>query len=114
MPAAIAFQCEHDWPRVRAACHRLAVEARERVATLTGLPQIAPDSPDWWQQLCSIPLPAVEPQRLKERLWDEFGVEVPIVSWGGRLFVRVSIQAYNRREDVDRLVDALARLLPGE
>jgi isopenicillin-N epimerase len=113
VPAAIAFQREHDWPRVRAACHRLAGEARERVAALTGLPQIAPDSPAWWQQLCSIPLPAVEPQRLKERLWDEFGVEVPIVNWGGRLFVRVSIQAYNRREDIDRLVEALARLLPG-
>ena len=114
VPAAIAFQREHDWPRVRAACHRLAGEARERVAAVTGLPQIAPDSTEWWQQLCSIPLPAVEPQRLKERLWDEFGVEVPIVSWGGRHFVRVSIQAYNRREDVDRLVEALAQLLPGE
>ena len=113
VPAAIAFQREHDWPRVRAACHRLAGEARERVAALTGLPQIAPDSPAWWQQLCSIPLPAVEPPRLKERLWDDFGVEVPIVNWRGHVIVRVSIQAYNRREDVDRLVEALAQLLPG-
>ena len=112
VPAAIDFQREHDWPRVRAACHALAGEARERVAALTGLPQIAPDSPAWWQQLCSIPLPPVEPQRLKERLWDEFGVEVPIVNWRGHRFVRVSIQAYNRREDVDRLVEALAQLLP--
>ncbi len=112
VPAAIAFQREHDWPRVRAACHLLARDARERIAALSGLPQLAPDSAEWWGQLCTCPVPPVDAARLKERLWDEYKVEIPVSSRGGETFVRVSIQAYNRPEDVDRLLEALTALLP--
>ncbi|MCA1666816.1 MAG: aminotransferase, partial [Thermomicrobia bacterium] len=112
VPAAIAFQREHDWPRVRAACHLLAREARERIAALTSLPPIAPDSSDWWVQMCTCPLPPVDAPRLKERLWDDYQVEIPVSSRSGQTFVRVSIQAYNRPEDVDRLLEALTALLP--
>lgn len=111
VPAAIAFQREHHWPRVRAACHLLAREARARVAALTGLPQIAPDSSDWWEQMCSLPLPSFEGVNLHDRLWNDFGVEIPVVMLNGRLGVRVSIQAYNRPEDVDRLIGALEQIL---
>jgi isopenicillin-N epimerase len=112
VPAAIAFQRAHDWPRVRAACHLLARDARERIAALTGLPQIAPDSAEWWVQMSTCPLPPVDAQHLKERLWDDYQVEIPVSSRSGQTFVRVSIQAYNRPEDVDRLLEALKALLP--
>ncbi|HET8627498.1 MAG TPA: aminotransferase class V-fold PLP-dependent enzyme, partial [Thermomicrobiales bacterium] len=112
VPAAIAFQREHDWPRVRAACHLLAREARERIGALTGLPQIAPDSAEWWGQMCTLPLPPVDAAALHDRLWEEYGVEVPVGARVGTGSVRVSIQAYNRREDVDRLVEGLEALLP--
>ena len=112
VPVAIAFQREHDWPRVRAACHLLARDARERIAALTGLPQIAPDSAEWWVQMCTCPLPPIDGARLKERLWDDYQVEIPASSRNGRASVRVSIQAYNRPEDVDRLLEALTALLP--
>lgn len=112
VPAAIAFQREHNWSRVRAACHLLASDARERVGALTGLPQIAPDSTDWWMQLCTIPLPAgTDPHTLKERLWDDYQVEIPVGMRLGQPTIRVSIQAYNDREDVDRLLEALKALL---
>jgi isopenicillin-N epimerase len=111
VPAAIAFQREHDWPRVRAACHLLARDARERIAALTGLPQIAPDSAEWWMQMCTCPLPPIDGMRLKERLWDDYQVEIPVSSRNGRASVRVSIQAYNDQEDVNRLMEALSVLL---
>jgi isopenicillin-N epimerase len=111
VPAAIAFQREHDWPRVRAACHLLARDARERIAALTGLPQIAPDSAEWWVQMCTCPLPPIDGMRLKERLWDDYHVEIPVSSRDGRASLRVSIQAYNDQEDVNRLVEALSVLL---
>jgi isopenicillin-N epimerase len=112
VPAAIAWQAAHDWPAVRAACRALLVEARERVAALTGEPPICPESPDWFVQLAALPLPPCDAARLKARLWDEHRVEVPVIDWGGRQFVRVSIQAYNTPADVERLVEGLAELLP--
>lgn len=112
VPAAIAFQREHDWPRVRAACHLLLREARERIAALTNLPQIAPDSPEWWVQMCTCPLPLTDAARLKEHLWQDYQIEIPVSSRNGQTFVRVSIQAYNRPEDVDRLLEVLTALQP--
>ena len=112
VPAAMEFQARHNWPQVRVACHDLLGEARQRIETLTGLPPICPDSPEWYAQMAAFPLPACDGPALQRRLYDEYRVEVPIIAWGGGQFVRVSGQAYNTRDDVDTLVEALAALLP--
>jgi isopenicillin-N epimerase len=112
VPAAIQFQAEHDWPRVRHECHKLLQEARQRIQELTGLPPICPDSPEWYAQMAAFPLPACDGVTLQRRLYDEYRVEVPIIEWGGRQFVRVSVQGYNTAEDVEALVRALGDLLP--
>ncbi len=117
-PDAIRFCEEHHWDEVRGQCHVLARYARERITALTGLPPISPDSTDWYMQMVAVPLPAIDTTkdafgrtRLQARLMDEFNIEVPIVVWNGKPYIRVSIQAYNTPEDVDRLVDALGKLL---
>jgi isopenicillin-N epimerase len=114
VPAAIAFQVEHNWPSVRAAAHELVRRTRARIAALTGLPQIAPDSTEWWMQMCAMPIPlpaGTSAETFQARLWDDFQVEVPITEAGPWRFVRVSIQAYNSAADVDRLVEGLSQLL---
>jgi isopenicillin-N epimerase len=111
VPAAIRFQAEHRWPQVRAACHQLLGQARTRVAALSGQAQICPDSPLWWSQLAVAPLPECDAVELKRRLWDDWQVEVPIIVWKGRPFVRISVQAYNSPADIDRLVGALGEIL---
>ena len=114
VPAAIAFQRENDWRGVRAACHALAREARERIGSLTGLPHICPDEQEWWAQMFAAPLPAdmrMSAETLQARLREDYQVEVPIVEWQGWRFVRVSIQAYNSIADVERLLTGLRQLL---
>ena len=112
VPAAIAFQREHDWPSVRAACHALVGNARERIGKLTGLPQLSPDSTEWWSQMSTIPIPPVDAEKLHDRLGKEYQIEIPVAGAYRRPGVRISIQAYNSQRDVDRLVDALTVLLP--
>ncbi|HNS50305.1 MAG TPA: aminotransferase class V-fold PLP-dependent enzyme [Anaerolineae bacterium] len=112
VPAAIQFQAEHDWPRVRAECHELLREARRRIEALTGLPGICPDSPEWYAQMAALPLPPCDAGALQRRLYDEYRVEVPVIEWNGRQLVRVSVQGYNTADDVGALVRALADLLP--
>jgi isopenicillin-N epimerase len=114
VPAAIQFQAEHDWPRVRAECHELLREARLRIEGLTGQPPICPDSPEWYAQMAAFPLPPCDAAALQRRLWEEYRVEVPIFEWNGHQLVRVSAQGYNTAEDVEALVSALEELLaPG-
>jgi isopenicillin-N epimerase len=112
IPYAIDYQAERGWPNVRAACHQLLLDASHRIAALSGLPQISPNTGDWWVQMRTIPLPPCDLQKLKARLWDEYQIEVPMVGWNGEHYLRVSIQCYNGPDDVDRLVEALKRLLP--
>jgi isopenicillin-N epimerase len=59
----------------------------------------------------TVELPAGSIDRLGTRLWDDYFIEVPLLRWNDREFMRVSIQAYNRVEDVLRLEDALRALL---
>jgi isopenicillin-N epimerase len=111
VPAAIRFWAEHHWEDSRIRCHALARHARAAIAELTGLAQISPDSMDWFMQMTTIPLPSCDGSGLQARLYDEFRVEVPVVAWQGRQYLRVSIQAYNTRQDVDRLTAALRAVL---
>lgn len=88
--AAIAFQAGHDWPRVRAECHVLALETRRRIGALTGLPAICPDSSEWLGQMIAARLPAVDGDALKTALYERYRIEAPVVRWNGELFLRVS------------------------
>jgi len=53
----------------------------------------------------------VEMDIMIKRLYAEFHIEAPAIRWNGQNFLRISIQGYNTTEDVDRLINALNRLL---
>jgi len=112
VPAAIQFMQEHDWEAVRQDCHRLLRQAIERICELTSLAPIYPLDSDFYAQMGVAPIPASNLAFLKSRLYDEFKVEVPLVPWQDRQFIRISIQGYNTQQDVDALVSALQVLLP--
>jgi isopenicillin-N epimerase len=109
--AAIDFQEANQWDKVRQHCHALASETRAKLAELTGLPPISPDSVDWFGQMVTIPLPLLDTLDLKRRLYDEFCVEVPVITWENQPFIRVSFQGYNTAEDADALIAAMKILL---
>ena len=115
VPAAIAFQAEHDWDAVRGRCHALAREARARLAALTGLPPICPDPAagwPWFAQMVAAPLPPYDGPTLRRRLYDEYRIEAPVTTWEGRNLLRVSFQGYNTAADLETLMGALADVLP--
>ncbi|MBI3913683.1 MAG: aminotransferase class V-fold PLP-dependent enzyme [Chloroflexi bacterium] len=110
-PDAIQFAQEHNWDAVRAECHEILRYAREKITALTELDPICPDSTDWFMQMATFALPPCDDKELKRRLYDEFRVEVPIWKWQDKAWLRVSIQGYNSRADVDRLVKGVGALL---
>ena len=106
VPAAIDFQARHDWPAVRTRCHALAREALAALTERFGLAPIARD--DDWAQMVAIPVPSQDPQALRQRLYDDSGIEVPVTSHRGQVFVRVSVQGYTSSAEVQRLLNAPA------
>jgi isopenicillin-N epimerase len=111
VPSAIQFQQKHDWDAVRAECHELARAALRDLEQLTGLPALYADD-SWFAQMFSVPLPAsVDVACLKAELYDQYHIEVPLHAWSGVNLMRVSIQGYNSRRDINSLLKALSRLL---
>lgn len=111
VPAAIQFQAEHNWTAVRQQCHALLHRALDRVSALTGQEPVY-SSDDFYHQMAIVPLPTVDVSQLKQRLLDEFNVEIPVIAWHGRHFIRISVQGYNTQADLDALLDGLEILLP--
>jgi isopenicillin-N epimerase len=109
--AAIDFQAEHDWENVRAACHELVRFGRAGMLAVPGIEPLHPDDPAWYAQMEAVLLPPCDPLALADWLWTNRRVEVPGVVWNERAIVRISIQAYNTREDVERFLEALPEAL---
>ena len=110
VPAAIEFQRQHDWPSVRQRCRLLARTAVQRAATVTGMPPAVP--PEFHLQMGLIELPPdTDLPQLKNRLYDNHRVEIPVVAWQDRKFLRISVQAYNSSRDVETFVKALTEEL---
>jgi len=107
VPAAIAWQDEHDWDAVRDRCHELARRAR----TDLGLEPIVPDSHEFYGQMVTLRLPNDAPDDLQERLYDDFRIEIPVSEHGEDRFIRASFQGYNDDADLQRLKTALEQLL---
>ena len=103
VPAAIEFFRAHD---DRDRCVALAREARRDLCELLGTEPLAPEA--MVLQMASVRLP-VSDTGLSQRLYDNHRVEIPVSKDGSHM--RLSIAAYNDREDVDRLLAALAREL---
>jgi isopenicillin-N epimerase len=112
VPTAIQFMREHNWDEVRRDCHRLLRQAIERICDLTGLPPLYPLDSDFYDQMGIAPLPLSNLAALKSRLYDEYKIEIPLIQWQDRQFIRISVQGYNTQEDLDALVEALQVLLP--
>ena len=112
VPKAIQFQQDQDWARVRADCHRLAVETWKRIHDLTGCAPLHSDPELWFAQMIVATLPAdTDLPALKARLYDEHRVEIPVVEWNEKKLIRLSVQGYNTKRDMDKLLIALKSVL---
>jgi isopenicillin-N epimerase len=107
------------WSDVMTRNHQLALAARDLLCDALGVAPPAPD--EMIGAMAALPLPDASPgdgakpsdwgdedvlgDRLRRR-----GIEVPIVPWprSPSRLVRVSAQLYNRIEDYQRLIEALA------
>ena len=113
VPAAIDFMEQNDWSAQRDRCHGMILNVREEITALTGQAPICPASRDWFVQMHALPLPpGTNGPALQSGLWDRFNIEIPVMEWGGRCYIRPSAQGYNQPADYEALLHGLRQLLP--
>lgn len=111
VPAALAFQQEHDWDTVRTECRRLRALACEKMRAWTELTPLSPNTDVWLGQLAACPLPPCDAAQVKERLYDEYRVEMPVYDFNGVPYARFALQVYNTVADIDAAVAGLRALI---
>lgn len=117
IPAAIDFLEAFGLDEFRRQTHAMVSEARRRIADMTGLAPFTPDSPEWYGSMAACPLPDGEAppagrrDPLQNHLWEQHRIEIPIVHWHGRRFIRVSCHLYTTPEHIDVLLNALRTAL---
>jgi len=112
VPAAIEFQDKNHWKDVREKCRVLLIETLTKIEEMTGMPSIYRDNPENPIQLGAAELPPGYPcAQLQSWLYEEYKIEIPVIDWEGRWFIRPSIQGYNTREELELLVEAVGEYL---
>ena len=106
--SAIEYQRDHNWTAVRAECHQLARLAQRRLCQRYGL---KPLSRNQFSQMVTIPLPDCDVELTQRRLYQDYRIEAPLSRLDAGCRVRVSVQAYNTRDEIEGLIAALSALI---
>ena len=115
--AALDFWKENGLQTFRDHAHSLVSQARRQLLELddTG-PLFTPDESDF-VSMAAVELPRPDdweggyhghPDPLQTELAERFQIEIPVGSFEGRRFIRVSSHLYNSEEDIARLMNALS------
>lgn len=114
LPAALAFHDRLGGAALMAANRAKAETWADRLCRAWGAVPSAP--PSMRAAMASLRLPSSfsgdqsAALALRQRLSDEFKIETPVWSFGGRLWLRFSVQVYVSAADIDRLEQAILKL----
>lgn len=107
VPNAIDFMEEIGLENFRQISHRLAQVVRGQLESLTGESAIVPDDRAYYGCMTEVPLPSGDWSKLQNWLWLHHGIEVPIIQFMDRWFIRVSCHLHTLPEHFDQLFAAL-------
>ncbi len=106
-PAAMQFRHDYDWARVGQRCRDMILKHYPECCAMVGSQPICPLSSAFLGQMCSIPIQTRDPIGLKEALYRDHRIEIPIMKRGEDVFMRISIQGYNTEHDLSSLKSAI-------
>lgn len=117
VPPAIQFMSELGWDRVIDHNHRLASWAHRYLCEKFGVAPLSPLDGSLLGSTASVMLPSPldrltlkEVEALQQRMYSEFGFEVPLMRWNDRVMLRVSCQVYNQPEEYERLAATILKI----
>lgn len=110
VPSAIAFKRDNDWDAVARHCQALAQDTARRLGELTGLAPLS--APEFCApQMVAMPIPECDTAELHKTLFERYKIEIPVFKWQDTCIARLSVQGYNSRPQMDRLIEALSQEL---
>lgn len=109
-PTAIQFLNENNWTEQSAQCKKMILENYKKFCDLLGSAPICPVTNEFLGQMCSIPIKTERPMELKELLFQQYKIEIPVMKIDHGIFLRISLNAYNNSNDLEKLYNALKEI----
>ena len=107
IPDTIEFLSKHNWPNIAEECRKLNIWARGQINTLLKVKPISNN--EFLGQMSSISIRSKDPLQDQINFYLKYKIQIPFIKWEDREFIRISIQAYNSKEDIIKLLDALKK-----
>jgi len=111
IPKAIEFMKQNDWTEVAAECREMVRKNALRFCELVGSKPLCPVTEEWLGQMFSIPVSALEPEKLQRHLFVKYKIEIPVMRHADKTYLRYSLNAFNSQNDLDRLYVALKEII---
>ena len=116
IPAALEFMNDLGWDQVRVHNHQLAVWVQKMLCDRWDVQPLSPIDGSMIGSMATLPLPAPldrlslpQSVQLQQRLYSEHRIEVPVMCWRGRTFIRPCCQVYNLPGEYERLAEVIEK-----
>ena len=107
IPTTINFLKNNNWEDVTSKCRKINLWARQEINQLLDNEPICSDK--FLGQMSSIYLNFKNPIETQINFYKKYKIQIPFIEWNNKTFIRISIQAYNNKEDVFKLLEALRK-----
>jgi isopenicillin-N epimerase len=101
------------WRRIREHNHALATWAHAMLVERLGAEPMSPLDGSLLGSMAVVEVPKrlatrhERPEALQKAILDDHAIELPVIDWGGRRFVRVSAMVHNRPWQYERLAESI-------
>ena len=106
-PACLQFFEKNNWEEKKTICREQLKHFSPILAAELNSHLLAPLSDEFFGQICSIPIQSSNPYKLKEYLFNQYQIEIPIMPVGDQWYIRTSYQAYNGEKEIEVLINAI-------
>lgn len=107
IPDCLAFMREQNWDEVSHKCKALVLEYAPKFIELLQTRALTPLNSKHLGQMLSLPIRCNNPEALQNLLYDTYRIEIPVIPFENKVYIRFSINGFNVPSDLDKLHEAL-------
>ena len=107
IPFTINFLEENKWDLIAKQCREINLWAKDEVNKLLNNESLCDDQ--FLGQMSSIYLDFQKPLETQINFYEKYNIQIPFMIWNNISLIRISIQVYNTKEDVYKLLEALKK-----
>ena len=110
IPESIDFRKRYEWENLTQQAHHVGMNFLTQITQALNTKPLAPLDRDFYGQLFSFECPMRDPIELKNILYKEFRIQIPVMIQHEKLYIRYSMQPFNDLRDLERLKQSLLQI----